>query len=103
MNKLEVYKEHRLISKDFINKVEILENANKGVISHIILSTIWKVEDWYSPNPKIDLDSGEIEPAFFFNSLKIFFPDLGSPLYSAETDLKEIKQKWIIFLKNKSY
>lgn len=27
MNKLEVYKEHRLISKDFINKVETLENA----------------------------------------------------------------------------
>jgi hypothetical protein len=27
MNKLEVYKGHRLISKDFINKVETLENA----------------------------------------------------------------------------
>lgn len=27
MDKLEVYKEHRIISKDFINKVETLENA----------------------------------------------------------------------------
>jgi hypothetical protein len=27
MDKLEVYKEHRVISKDFINKVETLENA----------------------------------------------------------------------------
>ncbi len=27
MNKLETYKEHRVISKDFINKVESLENA----------------------------------------------------------------------------
>ena len=27
MDKLEIYKEHRIISKDFINKVEILENA----------------------------------------------------------------------------
>jgi hypothetical protein len=27
MGKLEVYKEHRIISKDFINKVETLENA----------------------------------------------------------------------------
>jgi len=27
MNKLEIYKEHRIISKDFISKVETLENA----------------------------------------------------------------------------
>ncbi len=27
MDKLEVYKEHRIINKDFINKVETLENA----------------------------------------------------------------------------
>lgn len=27
MDKLEIYKEHRIISKDFINKVETLENA----------------------------------------------------------------------------
>ena len=27
MNKLETYKEHRIINKDFINKVETLENA----------------------------------------------------------------------------
>lgn len=70
--------------------IKILDDRNKGIIAHVILSKIWK--NTWAESICCDIITNEKTEIIYINGLKIYIED--NHLFSKIDDLKTNKEHW---------